>query len=103
MKYAHHVGGEVHFSQDGKILTRIRRQSVPLRSNKGHIFTLLAQGLGHFEAANKAKDNAAPTKKRANLTVDLGNDSPEAIKFVGRLFDARLIGPMLKGDYSDRI
>lgn len=103
VKYAHHIDGEAHFSQTGKILTKIRRQSVPLRSNAGHIFTLLVQGLRHFQAADKPKDNVTMTKKRTNLTVDLGNESPEAIKFVGRVFDARLIGPLLKGDYPDRI
>jgi len=103
VKYAHHIDGEAHFSQTGKILTKVRRQSVPLRSNNGHIFTLLVQGLEHFEAADKAKDNAAPTKKRTNLTVDLENESPEAMKFVGHLFDGRLIGTMLKGEYPDRI
>lgn len=103
VKYAHHIGGEAHFSQDGKILTKVRRQSVPLRSNKGHIFTLLVQGLEHFKAGTKAKDYATLTTKRANLTVDLGNELPEAMKFVGRVYDARLIGPMLKGEYPDRI
>jgi hypothetical protein len=103
VKYTHHIDGEVHFSQHGKILTQIRRQSVPLRSNKGHIFTILVQGLGHFKAADKPKDNAGPTKKRTNLTLDVTNEAPEAMKFVGRVFDARSIGPMLKGNFSDRI
>jgi hypothetical protein len=62
VKYTHHIDGEAHFSQDGKILTQIRRQSVPLRSNKGHIFTILVQGLEHFKAADKSTDNANPTK-----------------------------------------
>ena len=76
---------------------------MPLRSNKGHIFTVLVQGLEHCKAGNKSRDNTTPTKKRTNLTVDLVNESPEAMKFVGRVFDARLIGPMLRGDYPDRI
>jgi hypothetical protein len=33
----------------------------------------------------------------------LANEVPEAMKFVGRIFDARLIGPMLKGNFPDRI
>jgi hypothetical protein len=103
VKYAHHISGEAHFSQTGKILTKIKRQSVPLRSNKGHIFTLLVQGLQHFKAAVEPKDNVTVTKKRTNLTVDLGNASPEAVKFVGRVFDARLLGPTLKGEWPDRV
>jgi hypothetical protein len=103
VKYTHHIDGEAHFSQDGKILTQIRRQSVPLRSNKGHIFTVLVQGLEHFEAANKPKDNAEPTRKRTNLTLNLADEAPEAMKFVGRVFHAGLVGSMLKGDFPDRI
>ena len=97
VKYTHHVGGEAHFSQDGKFFTKIRRQSVPLRSNRGHIFTLHVQGLKHFKTAGKAKDNAPLSAKRANITIDLGSDTPNALKFVGRVFDGRLLGPTLKG------
>lgn len=103
VKYTHHVSGEAHFSQDRKIFTKIRRQSVPLRSNGGHIFTLHAQGLVHFKAARKAKDNAAPTERRANITVDLGSKTPKAVKFVGRVFDARLLGSTFKGEWPDRV
>jgi hypothetical protein len=35
--------------------------------------------------------------------VDLETESLQAMKFVGRVFDARLIGPMLIGEYPDRI
>jgi hypothetical protein len=103
VKYAHHLTGEAHFSQDGKILTQIRRQSVPLRSAQGHIFTLLVQGLHHFKVGDRTKDTAAPTPRRTNLTVDLGSTLPEAMKFVGRIFDARLVGSVLRGDYPERI
>jgi hypothetical protein len=65
VKYAHHLDGEAHFSQTGKIVTQVRRQSVPLRSNKGHIFTLLVQGLEHFKSANQSRDNAKLTNKRS--------------------------------------
>lgn len=30
VKYTHHPDGRAHFSQDGQVLTRIKRQSVPL-------------------------------------------------------------------------
>jgi hypothetical protein len=58
VKYAHHPNGKAHFSQTGKILTRIRRQSVPLKSVRGHIFTAYAQGLHDFTAANQPRDLA---------------------------------------------
>src|SRR5213593_1534618 len=30
VKYSHHPDGQAHFSQDGKVFTRIRRKAVPL-------------------------------------------------------------------------
>lgn len=35
VKYSHHPDGEVHFSQDGKVKTVIRRKSVPLSEQRG--------------------------------------------------------------------
>jgi hypothetical protein len=60
VKYAHHPDGEAHFSQDGKVISMIRRRSIPLRSFHGHFFTLLVQGLHKFRAAQQPKDFAAP-------------------------------------------
>ena len=48
VKYAHHVDGEAHFSQDGKILTRIRRRANSLQADGGHLFTIQLQGLFDF-------------------------------------------------------
>jgi hypothetical protein len=97
VKYTHHPDGEAHFSQDGKILTTVRRQSVPLVGTAGHIFTVQAASLHEFQRATRPKDLAQPTASRANLTVDCGPNLPQAIKFVGRLYrasalEARLVG-----------
>jgi hypothetical protein len=40
VKYAHHRDGEAHFSQTGKVLTQVRKPSVPLNRYSGHIFTI---------------------------------------------------------------
>jgi hypothetical protein len=97
VKYSHHVSGEALFSQTGKICTKIRRQSIPLRSVSGHLFTVQAQGLAEFKAADQPRALAGPTAKRTNLTFDVGEQMPEAIRIVGRLYDARQIGSMLVG------
>lgn len=48
-KYAHHVDGRCHLSQDGKILTTIVNDAHPLLTgHRGHLFTIDAQGLGAF-------------------------------------------------------
>lgn len=97
VKYTHHPDGEAHFSQDGKIFTTVRRQSVPLLSAAGHIFTVQAASLHDFQAAIRPKDLAQPTQNRANLIVDFGSNLPEALKFVGRLYRASALEAPLVG------
>ena len=100
VKYAHHVDGRAHFSQDGKIFTAIRRQSIALDKQHGHIFSLLIQGL---TALDPAKDELQSTKRAA---IEFAMEPPEAIKFVGRWFDVNVmrfskptptIGPVVPG------
>jgi hypothetical protein len=49
VKYAHHPDGEAHFSQDGKVLTAIRRKAVPLDAAAGHLFTVHVVGFAAFK------------------------------------------------------
>jgi hypothetical protein len=87
VKYSHHPDGRAHFSQDGKVRTEIKRQSVALSEQRGHIFTIIIQGLEGFDEANVVKDTGNSAKRSA-LTFQLG-DMPgsETVKLVGRLFD----------------
>jgi len=105
VKYSHHPDGRAHFSQDGKVRTEIRRQSVALDKQWGHIFTVLIQGLEGFDEADAIKD-AGSSPRRTALTFQLGEKSgPETIKLIGRWFDVSAlllggqkqptIGPML--------
>jgi hypothetical protein len=103
VKYIHHNSGEAHFSQTGKILTAIRRQSIPLRSVKGHLFTVMAQGLSHFEKATENKDFAGPSKARTNIRFALDLVVPDAIKIVGRLYDAASFGRAIVGNPPEHI
>lgn len=45
VKYSHHPDGRAHFSQDGKVVTEIKRQAVPLALQHAHLFTVQLQGL----------------------------------------------------------
>ena len=65
VKYSHHVDGRAHFSQGGKILTAIKRQSMALDKQYGHIFSLLVQGLN---AVDPAKDELQSTKRAVIAT-----------------------------------
>jgi len=100
VKYSHHVGGRAHFSQDGKIFTAIKRQSIALDKQHGHIFSLLIQGLN---ALDPATDELQSTKRAA---IEFAMETPKAIKFVGRWFDVNTmrfsnptptIGPVVPG------
>jgi hypothetical protein len=85
VKYSHHIDGEAHFSQDGKVKTVVRRQSVPLAEQQGHIFTLLIQGLRAFESLGTAKENAV-SFKRTTLTFDIRDRFPKAVRIIGRWY-----------------
>jgi hypothetical protein len=100
VKYSHHVSGRAHFSQDGKIFTTIKRQSIALDKQHGHIFSLLIQGLTALDAAT---DELQSTKR---ASIEFAMDPPPAIKFVGRWLDVNAmrfsnptptIGPVVPG------
>ena len=86
VKYAHHTDGRAHFSQDGKIYTTIKKQSVPLDEIQGHFFPTQLQGLASFEKLETNEYNVQPTNRRTVLNFSFGDNEPESIKIVGRLY-----------------
>ena len=66
VKYTHHLDGEAHFSQDGKILTRVRKRANALPNCEGHLFTVQLQGLHDF-----AKIEDRDLRKRGRTYVSL--------------------------------
>jgi hypothetical protein len=86
VKYSHHPDSRAHFSQDKRIFTTIRRQSVSLDNQNGHIFSLHIQGMHALDAASAIKD--APTISSTRSVIDFPiPPTAEAIKFVGRWLD----------------
>lgn len=101
VKYSHHPDGRAHFSQTGKVFTAIKRQSIALDTQHGHIFSVLAQGFNAFDAVHPVRD-AGVSPKRA--VIQFSVEESEAVKFVGRWFDvstmlfsgpATSVGPLL--------
>jgi hypothetical protein len=88
VKYSHHPNGRAHFSQDGRVRTIIRKQSVPLDEVEGHLFSLHVQGLENFDVATAAEENASLSPKRTRIRFSFDEQNPEAVKFVGRLHSA---------------
>ena len=78
VKYSHHPDGRAHFSQDGRVRTEIKRQSVPLDRQHSHMFTIQVEGLKSF-APPRLND-----KTPALILNIKGN--PKAIKIVGRWY-----------------
>lgn len=99
VKYSHHVSGEALFSQDGKIYSKIRKQSVPLKSQTGHIFTVQIWGIPSFEKASQTKDQLS-SNNRTILTFNF-NDMPNAIKFVGMWYSTRLLRKNFTGTINN--
>jgi len=104
VKYSHHPDGQAHFSQTGKVRTEIKRQSIALDAQHGHIFSVLIQGMEGFDRADDTKD-AGISPKRTALTFQIETPlEAQAVKLVGRWFDvsalpvagpATTIGPNL--------
>ncbi|MEK7993766.1 MAG: hypothetical protein AAB403_08195 [Planctomycetota bacterium] len=82
VKFTYHPDGEVHFSQDRKILTLIRKRSTPIAGVSGHAFTLICHGLADFEPVTSKRMGASGLL----LTFDLPGSPPEAVKIIGHLF-----------------
>jgi hypothetical protein len=101
VKYSHHPDGRAHFSQDGKILTAVKRQSIALERQHGHLFSLIIQGLSSLDTANAAKD---VNKGNERVVIDFQVEPADTVKFVGQWFDVNAmrfsnptptIGPLL--------
>src|SRR5712692_1249370 len=108
VKYSHHTDGRAHFSQSGKIITAIKRQSIALDRQHGHIFSLIIQGLHALDVAHAVKDTGTSPKRGV---IDFQIEPSEAIKFIGRWFDVNkmrfnnptpTIGPTLLMTDPDR-
>jgi hypothetical protein len=103
------VDGRAHFSQTGKIVTAIKRQSIALDRQHGHLFSLLIQGLSALDIADPVKD-AGTSPKRSVVNFEV--QQSEAVKFVGRWFDVNrmrfsnptpTIGPILPTTDADGV
>ena len=86
VKYSHHPDGRAHFSQDGKIFTAIKRQSISLDIQNGHMFTVYIQGFHALDVAKTAKDTEGIYANRSLIDFRI-EPATEAIKFVGRWLD----------------
>lgn len=88
IKYAHHPDGEAHFSQDGKVLTKVRNKTKPLAEVDGHLFSIRAQGLSHFEKAI-TKNEQPPKLNRTVLNFDMTETKSDSFAFIANWYETR--------------
>ena len=58
VKYSHPINGDAHFSQDGKVYSRVRRPSFRLDTGAGHLFEFHAFGLTSFDRIEPGGERA---------------------------------------------
>jgi len=90
VKYTHWSDGNVHFSQDQKIYTKIKKTSDSLDKAIGHLFSIQIKGVEGFDIKADAK---VYNKKEIDLDIDLGQDSDDSIKITGWWYDSNTIHP----------
>jgi len=76
VKYTHHPDGEAHFSQDGKILTEIRRSACPFVDMDGHFFTCMFRGYENFKEISK-NEKFKPNKKHIHIGFSIDHEDAE--------------------------
>lgn len=88
VKYAHHPGGEAHFSLTGKVRTDIRKQSVKLHEVNGHLFSISFHGMSRFEPQ---PPDEISTSKRAIVEFEVTDDEPESIVFMAHYYSRSVL------------
>ena len=74
VKYTHHVDGNCHFSQSGKIYTSVRNRSQGLLDGvTRHVFTVYITGVNKFTPVGGDED-----------VFDAGTEPPQTLRIVGR-------------------
>jgi hypothetical protein len=99
IKYSHHPTGLALFSQTGKVRSEVRRQSVRLDEQEGHLFTVMINGIEAFRPARGAKDSASgPDRTAITFELPANADPSGTLKIVGRWYDVsrlRFAGPVV--------
>jgi hypothetical protein len=103
VKFSHHPDGNAHFSQTGKVLTKVRKLCPPIDKVE-HLFTAQIQGLASYDQFDPPKEKISNPKERTFIEAVFKGKSPEAIKIFGMLYTRKnlrgrssgyLVGPVM--------
>lgn len=103
VKYSHHWSGEALFSQDGKVVSSIRKASVRPNSSPGHLFTIQLQKVAAFQrdTVGAADPPWHPDEIRKKTTLTLkwqnGDIDDGALKIVGRMYGKAALRAQTRG------
>lgn len=100
VKYSHHPDGRAHFSQDSKVRTEVLKNAAPIAEINGHFFTAQLQGLHSYKSESKLTPNSS---QKVTLDFDFGEEEPESIKIVGRLYSTEVLVKNIVGDVEGPI
>ncbi len=90
VKYSHHWSGVAHFSQTGKVLTKIRNHARPLTSYAGNIFNVRVQGIEELARTPVREEDAWTPKeeylRRRVIPMSWRDKTPVALKVVANCY-----------------
>lgn len=92
VKYSHHRSGEALFSQTGKIVSVVRKPSVPLGGADGHLGTVNIQDLAAFEIDTRTQRRIDSDAARGDQTItatSVAGEDTNAYKVVVRSYRKR--------------
>lgn len=86
VKFSYPPDGNAHFSQDGKVFTKVRKACPPIHKVEGHFFTVQIQGLASFDQFELGNEKISSPEKRAFVEANCRNTMPRGIKIIGMLY-----------------
>jgi hypothetical protein len=102
VKFTHHVDGNAHFSQDGRVLTVVKKHSIPLALAEGHIFTAHLQGMSDYAVADPKRDFGYSLRKTF-FEFNFTEKEPEAVKILGYWYSLSSLVTRFRGQVGDTI
>ncbi|AFM14098.1 hypothetical protein Turpa_3461 [Turneriella parva DSM 21527] len=103
IKFSWHPDGECHFSQDGKIITTVRKQVSTPENYFGHLFTWTAFNLKDFSQTENLKYLSRTSKRQKTLNCNLNLGTTHGINMVGHWYDKDRYYAAMKQNFANGI
>lgn len=94
-KFTYHPDGRAHFSKDSKLLTIVKKNTIPMRTVNGHLGTIISNDIDGFEIDKKS----IGTIKRSILNFRL-NSKPKSFRIILSKFQKDCVGRIGNIDHA---